>query len=97
MFFNDEKTVCEFFGIIAADYGGFFQLKTADKDKLLFKYVVPNVRSYELVAPRSELKGAARELCAILMREVFGLEESIQLCRDGLLEQQWEDLDDEEC
>ena len=96
MFLNDEKTVCEFFGIIAEDYGGFFQLKIADEDKLLFKYVVPNVRSYELVAPRSELKGAARELCAILMREVFGLEESIQLCRDGLLDQQWEDLDYEE-
>ena len=93
---NDEKTVCEFFGIIAEDYGGFFQLKAADEDKLSFKYVVPNVRSYELVAPRSELKGAARELCVILMRELFGLEDSIQICKDGLVDRLGEDLDDEE-
>lgn len=97
MFMSDEKSICQVFGSIAEDNGGFFQLKTTDTGKLLFKYVVPDVRSYELVAAREDLKKAARELVVILMREVFGLEDSIQLCRDGLLDQQWEDLDDEEC
>ena len=93
---SDEKSICQVFGSIAEDNGGFFQLKTTDAGKLLFKYVVPDVRSYELVAAREDLKKAARELVVILMREVFGIEKSVELCAEILSDRRFKDKDEDD-